>query len=159
MIIGKRRKIGRIIDEIKVGEKLELTEKIEDRDILLYLGLTDDANPLYIQHDYASQTNFKAPVVPSIMLIGKIHSAISKYFPGPGSYILNQEITFHHPVYHYTTVYFLLEIIDINIETETIKVSVHGKNEEGEQVLSGHLLVKPPQKKKTTEHLSLDSFY
>jgi len=159
MIIGKRRKIGRKIDEIKIGEKLELTEKIEDREILLYLGLTDDANPLYIQHDYASQTDFKAPVVPTVMLIGKIHSAISKYFPGPGSYICHQDVTFEKPVYHYSTVYFLLQVTEKEEETEKIKVDVEGKNDEGDVVLTGTFTVKVPQKRKTTDHLALDSFY
>ena len=59
MLLGKKRKLGREIKEMNVGEKLALTEKIEDKDILLYLGLTDDANPLFIQHDYASQTPFQ----------------------------------------------------------------------------------------------------
>jgi len=106
MLLGKKRKLGRKIDEITVGEKLSLTEKIEDKDLLLYLGLTDDANPLYIQHDYASQTPFEKPIVPSIMLTGMINSAISKYLPGPGTHIISQDIEFPKPVYHYGTVDF-----------------------------------------------------
>jgi 3-hydroxybutyryl-CoA dehydratase len=94
MLLGKKRKLGRKIEEITVGEKLALTEKMEDRDILLYLGLTDDANPLYIQHDYASQTPFEKPIVPSTMLMGIITSAVSKYLPGPGSHIVAQELEF-----------------------------------------------------------------
>ncbi len=87
MLLGKKRKLGRQIGEITVGEKLTLTEKIEDKDLLLYLGLTNDANPLYIQHDYASLTPYEKPIVPSIMLTGIITSAVSKYLPGPGSHI------------------------------------------------------------------------
>lgn len=68
MLLGKKRKLGRRIEEISVGERLSLTEKIEDKDLLLFLGLTDDANPLYIQHDYASQTPFEKPIVPSIIM-------------------------------------------------------------------------------------------
>ena len=70
------------MDEITVGEKLSITEKIEDKDLLLYLGLTNDANPLYIQHDYASQTPYEKPIVPSIMLTGMITTAVTKYLPG-----------------------------------------------------------------------------
>ena len=61
VILGKKRRIGRDIEKIVEGEKLKLTEKIEDKDLLLYLGLTNDSNPLYIQHDYASQTEFDKP--------------------------------------------------------------------------------------------------
>ncbi len=59
----KKRKPGRTIREIQVGEKLVFQASIEDKDLLLYLGLTDDANPLYIQHDYALQTPLGRPVV------------------------------------------------------------------------------------------------
>ena len=52
MNIGKPRKLGKKIDEIEEGDSLSLTESIEDSQLLLYLGLTNDANPLYIQHDY-----------------------------------------------------------------------------------------------------------
>ena len=114
MILGKKRRLGRKIEEITVGEKLKLTEKIEDKDLLLYLGLTNDGNPLYIQHDYASQTPYENPIVPTIMLTGIISSAISKYLPGPGSHIVEQHLEFPKPVYHYATINFLLEVIDVD---------------------------------------------
>lgn len=57
MNIGKPRKLGKKIDEIEEGDSLSLTESIEDSQLLLYLGLTNDANPLYIQHDYTQKQN------------------------------------------------------------------------------------------------------
>lgn len=146
MLLGKKRKLGRKIEEITVGEKLTLTEKIEDKDLLLYLGLTDDANPLYIQHDYASQTPFEKPIVPSIMLTGIISSAISKYLPGPGSHIISQEIEFLKPVYHYASVQFLFEVIEVDHKTHQIVVAVLGENEKNEAVIKGELKVCPPHK-------------
>lgn len=50
----KPRKMGKLITEIQEGDQLSVTESIEDKDILLYLGLTNDANPLFIQHDYTN---------------------------------------------------------------------------------------------------------
>jgi acyl dehydratase len=98
--IGKPRKLGKTIDEIEEGESLSVTESIEDNQLLLYLGLTNDANPLYIQHDYARQTAYERPIVPSIMLMGIVTSAISKHLPGPGSHVVNFSVNFVEPVYH-----------------------------------------------------------
>ena len=92
-MLKKKVQIGRKMDEITVGEKLSITEKIEDKDLLLYLGLTNDANPLYIQHDYASQTPYEKPIVPSIMLTGMITTAVSKKFSGSGSDIISKGLT------------------------------------------------------------------
>lgn len=144
MILGKKRKLGRKIDEITLGEKLSLTEKIEDKDLLLYLGLTNDVNPLYIQHDYASQTSYKKPIVPTIMLTGIVMAAVSKYLPGPGSHIVKQEMEYKKPVYHYGTVQFLLEVKEINTNNHTVTIQVEGLDEENEPVLVGHLVVSPP---------------
>lgn len=158
MLLGKKRKLGRKIEEISKGEKLTLTEKIEDKDLLLYLGLTNDANPLYIQHDYASQTSYKKPIVPSIMLTGIITSAISKYLPGPGSHILKQEIEFLKPVYHYGTVQFLFEVVEVNTSKGTIQVKVQGTNDEDEMVIQGMLVVCPPPRLKGMDGSALENF-
>jgi 3-hydroxybutyryl-CoA dehydratase len=139
----KKRKLGRNISEISVGEKLVINAKIEDKDLLLYLGLTDDANPLYIQHDYASQTPLKKPIVPAVMLTGMITSAVSKYLPGPGSHITKQEIHFLKPIYHYEQLQFLLEVTEVNEDDHRITISVQATRDE-DKVLEGTLSVCPP---------------
>lgn len=158
MLLGKKRKLGRKIEQISVGEKLILTENIEDKDLLLYLGLTNDANPLYIQHDYATQTPYEKPIVPTIMLTGIITSAISKYLPGPGSHIIKQQLNFQKPVYHYTSIQFLFEVIAVNHEQHTIDVFVEAKNESNETVISGNITVCPPHRMEMLNEKVLDNF-
>jgi len=158
MLLGKKRKLGRRIEEMNKGEKLSLTEKMEDKDLLLYLGLTNDANPLYVQHDYASQTTYGKPIVPAVMLTGIITSAISKYLPGPGSYIIKQDIDFINPVYHYDTIQFLFEVIDVNMGNNTIQISVRAVNESEDAVLQALILVCPPQKLKEIDGNELENF-
>ena len=144
MLLGKKRKIGRAIEEISVGEKFSLTEKIEDKDLLLYLGLTNDANPLYIQHDYAAQTPFKKPIVPTIMLSGIVMAAVTKHIPGPGSHILKHKMEFQKPVYHYETLHFSFEVKKVDTRDQTVTIAVEGTDEENEPVLTGILIVVPP---------------
>lgn len=144
MLLGKKRKLGRQIGELTEGETLKLTEKIEDKDLLLFLGLTNDANPLYIQQDYASQTPYKKPIVPSVMLTGIITSAITKFLPGPGSHVLKQEIEFVKPVYHYATVEFLFEVAHVDREAHTVTVKVQGTDENEQTVIKAAILVAPP---------------
>jgi 3-hydroxybutyryl-CoA dehydratase len=158
MLLGKKRKIGRHIEEISVGEKLTLTEKIEDKDLLLYLGLTNDANPLYIQHDYASQTPYEKPIVPTILLTGIVTAAVSKYLPGPGSHIVNQEISFLQPLYHYDVVQFLFEVGEVHPSQNKIVVDIHAVNSEEQTVLEGKITVCPPHKMTPMEGKALENF-
>ncbi|MCK1996668.1 enoyl-CoA hydratase [Psychrobacillus psychrodurans] len=144
MLLGKTRKIGRHIRDIEIGEKLTLTEKIEDKDLLLYLGLTNDNNPLYIQHDFAAKTQYEKPIVPSIMLTGIITSAISKYLPGPGSHITKQYISFPTPTYHYSILEFTFEIKEIIEQSNNIVISVIARNDQNEIIVDGEFHVTPP---------------
>ncbi|MCG7346040.1 enoyl-CoA hydratase [Sporosarcina sp. ACRSL] len=158
MLLGKKRRIGREIDKIVEGEKLKLTEKIEDKDLLLYLGLTNDSNPLYIQHDYASQTGFDKPIVPTIMLNGIITSAISKYLPGPGSHITEQHLIFPKHVYHYETIDFLFEVIRVEKEKGSIVIQVEATNEDEKTVISGTVTVIPPSIRENLTSEAMENF-
>ncbi|MDR0920931.1 MAG: enoyl-CoA hydratase [Lactobacillales bacterium] len=144
MDFGKSRKLGKTIDEIEEGDSLSLTESIEDRQLLLYLGLTNDANPLYIQHDYAEKTEYGQPIVPTIMLMGIITSAISKHLPGPGSHVVNFSLNLLEPVHHYETLTFNFEVIKIDKMKEVVTISVEAINEEEDRVLDAVVMVQPP---------------
>lgn len=143
-MLQKSRKQGRLITTLTVGEKLHITEKMDDKDLLIYLGLTNDNNPLFIQHDYAAITSFKQPIVPQIMLNGIITAAISKHLPGPGSYILEQTIKYVSPAYHYETVDFVLEIEHIDEAKNEVLIAVTAINSDKLQLLEGKLKVSPP---------------
>lgn len=154
MILGKKRHLGRGIEKISVGEKLKLTEKIEDKDLLLYLGLTNDGNPLYIQHDFAAKTQFEKPIVPTIMLTGIVTSATSKYLPGPGSHVVEEQLKFPKPVYHYSTIEFALEVLEVSVQANEIIIKVDAWNEDKEIVVTGSVTVVPP---KVIERLTTDA--
>jgi 3-hydroxybutyryl-CoA dehydratase len=143
--IGKPRKLGKTIEDIEEGDSLSLTESIEDKDLLLYLGLTNDANPLYIQHDYAQKTEYGKPIVPSIMLMGIITSAISKHLPGPGSHVVNFSVNFVEPVFHYETLTFQFEVIKVDKMKDVVTISIEVINEEENRVLDAVVMVQPPQ--------------
>lgn len=145
-MIGKPRKIGNTINEIEEGQSLSVTESIEDSQLLLYLGLTNDANPLYIQHDYAKTTAYEKPIVPSAMLMGIVTSAVSKHLPGPGSHVVNFSINFIEPVYHYETLTFDFEVIKVDKMKEVVTISVEAVNEKENRVLDAVVIVQPPVK-------------
>lgn len=136
--------MGKKIDEITIGERIHLIETIEDKDLLLYLGLTNDNNPLYIQHDYAQSTPFKKPIVPAILLNGIVTSAISKHLPGPGSHIREQNIIYLEPVYHYETIEVLLEVQHVDLNQNLVDIQVQAINKQHRQVMEGMLKVLPP---------------
>ncbi|MFC2948629.1 MaoC/PaaZ C-terminal domain-containing protein [Virgibacillus sediminis] len=158
-MIDRKRKLGKQIDELRIGDSFTAIKRVGDRDLLLYLGLTNDSNPLYIQHDYASQTPYEKPIVPSVMLFGMVSSLISMHLPGPGSHITQHEMAFPHPVFHETEVKFLLEVIAIDKEENRAALSVVGYNEKGDTVIQGKLYVTPAYRPKSLTASSLENFF
>lgn len=136
---------GKTMEELKVGDSLSLTEQIEDQKILLYLGLTNDNNPLFIQHDYTQKTEYKKPLVPEILLMGLITSSISKYLPGPGSRVVNFSSNFLLPVFHGETVTFTFRLTKINERKEVVTFDVVGLNTKAERVVDATVMVEPPK--------------
>lgn len=145
MNIGKPRKLGKTIEEIEEGDSLSLTEVIEDKDLFLYLGLTNDANPVYIQHDYAQETEYGQPIVPSILLMGIITSAVSKHLPGPGSHVVNFSVNFVEPVFHYEILTFHFEVIMVDKMKNVVTLSIDAVNSDENRVLDAVVMVQPPQ--------------
>lgn len=146
MLLGKEYKVGRTFEEIEIGSSLQITENIEDKDLLLYLGLTNDNNPLYIQHEFAALTKHIRPIVPTIMLSGILTSAISKYLPGPGSYITGMTLNYPTALHHYETLHMSLKVVEKISETLELVIAVEAKNDEGAIILAGEIKTIPPTK-------------
>lgn len=144
MILGKKRELGREVNQLQVGNTFETTLRIEDKDILLYLGLSDDINPVYIQHNYTEQTPYQKPVVPHVMLVGYLFSSVNKHLPGPGSVILSSQLDFPEVLYHYSEINLSMEIIERDVEQNKVTLSVKMDDQDQRTVLLGKLDVSPP---------------
>ena len=139
-------KLGKTIDEIQEGDSLTVTEIIETRDVLLYLGLTNDDNPLYVQYDYSQETTYHKPLVPTVLLVGIITSNISKHLPGPGSHIVDLSIDLIETIYHNITITFDFTVKRLDERREQVTIFVEGNTLDGERLVEAELIVATPQK-------------
>lgn len=139
-------KIGKTIDEIAEGDSLTVTENIDMKEILLYLGLTNDDNPLYLQYDYSQLTRLKKPVVPTVLLIGILTSNVSKHLPGPGSHVVDISFDLIEPIHHHTTITFSFIVKRVDTRREQVTISVEGNNMDGDRMLEAELIVETPER-------------
>ncbi|OFI46619.1 MaoC/PaaZ C-terminal domain-containing protein [Floricoccus penangensis] len=140
---NKDIKIGKTISEIQEGETFSLTEKISEREILLYLGLTTDDNPLFLQYDYVKEIGLKKPLVPTTLIFGIMTSTVSKYLPGPGSNVVNVTFNISEKIFRGDTLKFDFEVIKIDTNKDLVTINVEvtrGDMRVGDAIL----LVTPP---------------
>ncbi|WP_281164811.1 MaoC/PaaZ C-terminal domain-containing protein [Liquorilactobacillus sicerae] len=140
---GDGQRFGKTIDEIAEGETLTVNESIDHQQVLLYLGMTDDQNPLYSNIEYARQQGYQAKIVPGMLVTSIITTTVSKILPGPGSQIVNLAINYLKPVYQNENLTFSLTVIKVDKMKEVVTISVTA-NEQVSRVLDAIVMVKPP---------------
>jgi len=148
--------IGKTIEAIKVGDTFRVTESIRERDVLLYMGVTADSNPAYLQQTSESAGILPTEVVvPPIALMGVITRTVSMNFPGPGSRLVEMNINIIHSIPHNSIITFEFEVIRVEELKQFVTVHCIGKftnSTDDERVLDAMLTVLPPE-----EHLRHDT--
>lgn len=132
------------LQELAVGQRATLTRKVSQREVLLYMGATGDLNPMYIDRNYTARTPLGEPVVPAVLLSGYVFTALSERLPGPGTLVLTQSFHFLHPVRVRDTITVDVEVMAIDTARGRVRLRATGRNQHGQDVLSGDAEVLPP---------------
>ena len=85
-------------DQIQVGETQTLTKQITEIDVLKFIELTGDDNPLHVDRSYAETTAFKDIVVHGMLGASFISTVIGTKLPGKGALWVSQSMDFLLPV-------------------------------------------------------------
>lgn len=86
------------------------------------------------------------------MLTGFVSSAVSMQLPGPGSCILEQTLSFSKPLYHYGIFKLLIEVTNVDVKANKVRLAIVGKDEDSNIVLNGEMLVSAPYPWKPMTH-------
>jgi len=139
MIAGKR------IDQMQVGDAAEFAKTVTETDIYLYAGITGDFNPAHVNEAYAKNTFFKTRIAHGMLTAGFISAIIANQLPGPGTIYLKQELSFLAPVRIGDTITARVEVLELNIEKNRVRLKTTCSNQDGVSVLEGFGWVSPPK--------------
>ncbi len=153
-----KKKIGRMIDELKVGDKARLSKKVTDREVHLYMGVTGDMNPIYIDRNYAGRTSFSEPIVPGVILMGLIVATISNELPGKGSITVSQYVEFTAPVRWNDMVTTEVEITAVDTKSNRVTLKTTCTVQDGTVVVRGESVVMPPVQLKSIMSYAFEDY-
>jgi len=136
---------GKSIDKLQVGDVAEFAKTISETDIYLYAGITGDFNPAHVNEAYAKNTFFKTRIAHGMLTAGLISAIMANQLPGPGTIYLKQELIFLAPVHIGDTITGRVEVIEINVEKNRVRLKTTCNNQDGVTVISGEGLVSPPK--------------
>lgn len=89
---------GYDIGDLSIGQSAELSKTITEADIILFSGVSTDANALHIDEEYARGTLFGGRVAHGMLVGSLISGVLGNRLPGAGWIYLNQTLAFQAPV-------------------------------------------------------------
>ena len=141
--------LGRTVDELTVGDRASVTKVVSETDIYLYVGLSGDLNPLYIDESYAAAHRFRGRVAPGALTTGLVIAVISTKLPGPGAILEREDLHFTAPVRPGDTITAFAEVAEVIPSRGRVRLHTVCKNQDGVVVLEGEVTVLPPPRVRT----------
>lgn len=108
------RKLENIpFEELEVGTKDTLTCTLTEQDLLLFAKVSGDTNPVHLDEEFASTTQFEGRIAHGMLTASLISCALATKLPGSGGIYLGQELKFMRPVKVEDTVAVQLEVLEL----------------------------------------------
>ena len=136
---------GKTIDQLQVGETEAFAKTVTETDVYLYAGVSGDFNPAHVNEVYASNTFFKGRIAHGMLSAGFISATLANQLPGPGTIYLKQDHSFRAPVRIGDTITAQVEVLELQVEKNRVRMKTTCTNQEGTVVLDGEALVMPPK--------------
>lgn len=103
-----------INDKLKIGDRASIIKRFVEEDILIFSELSQDKNPIHLDSNFASKTNFGRKIVHGMLIASLFSGLLGEKLPGKGTIYLGQTITFIKPV-------FINEEVTASVEIQYIR--------------------------------------
>jgi len=122
-------------NDMNIGDAATFTKTITETDVILWVGLTGDLNPIHIDKEYSKTTRFGDVIVPGVMVLGLISNTIT--MATFGNVYANQSIKFLKPVYIGDTITATATIVEKNEAKHLVKLETKCINQKDELIMIG----------------------
>ena len=129
-------------EEIRVGEKAEITHHITEDDLQRFVSLTGDYNPLHMNDSYAEKTTFKKRVVHGMLTASFISTIIGTRLPGKGALWFSQNLNFLLPARIGDTIQVEAVVKHKSLSNRIIVMEINIFNQLGQKLIDGEAKVK-----------------
>ena len=134
---------GKYYDELEPGQTIRhaLGRTITEADNVLFCGMTLNSQPLHLNEDFASRTQFGQRIVNGILTLGVV-VGITVPDLTEGTIVANlgyERVEHPRPVFHGDTIYVETEVLDkresrSNPQRGVVRLKHIGRNQRGETI-------------------------
>ncbi|NDF27666.1 MAG: MaoC family dehydratase, partial [Nitrosopumilaceae archaeon] len=114
-------------EQIKIGDIVTFTEKIDKTRLDNFANLSGDHNPLHMSNSYATNTKFAKQICHGMLLASFFSKLVGMYMPGKNALYFSQTLNFQAPCYVNDEILIQGEVIDKSDATRmiTLKTLIH----------------------------------
>jgi 3-hydroxybutyryl-CoA dehydratase len=129
------------MEDIFVGASFSLKKTFSRAEVDLFSNISNDANPIHFDVNYAKETIFNKCIVQGPYVISIIGGILGSSLPGPGTIYLKQTTKFLKPVFVEDTVIANVEVLSIRKDKPVIVLRTWIVNQHGEIIIDGEAVV------------------
>lgn len=122
---------------LKVGQKLDVKFKFNQKQVDQYISITGDDNPIHYDDIYSSKTIFKKPVIHGFLSASIFSKIFGTIFPGKGSIYYSQNLKFVKPMYVDENYVAKLEVFEEIKEKNRYGISTTVVDSDGNKTIIG----------------------
>ena len=132
-------------EDLSIGQSAEYAKTITEADVLLFVAVSGDDNPVHINAEYAETTMFKGRIAHGMLSAGFISTVLGTRLPGPGTIYLGQNLKFKAPVRIGDTVTAKVTVTALDPAKKRVTLSTVC-TVKGKVVIDGEAVVMAPSK-------------
>jgi acyl dehydratase len=136
---------SRTIDELAVGDAVEISRVVSADDILHFAEITGDFNPIHVNVEFAQQSRFGRIIAHGPVAMGLAGQIVGTRMPGLGTIALTASIRHLRPIFAEDRITTRAEIASVDVAVGNVTIALTWTNQEGKVVAEGETTVKPPR--------------
>lgn len=122
-------------DKIQIGDTEAFAKTLTQTDVILWVGLSGDLNPIHIDEEYSRETRFGKVLVPGLMVAALISTVMTQ--ATFGNVYSGQTLKFLKPVYIGDTITAVATVVEKLAEKRRVRVKTECFNQNNELVIVG----------------------
>jgi acyl dehydratase len=126
---------------LKIGKSAGKTRIFSHADVLEYIDLVNETNPIFTDQAYAKRSGFRDILIPGGLLGGLVSDILGTRLPGRGTNWLKQRFIFLHPAYPGDEIHASVEITRLRPEKDLVNLRTTLTNQENKTIVDGEALV------------------
>lgn len=134
-------------DEIEIGQTASYSKTCTEEDITLFARVSGDVNPIHLDENFASTTQFGKRIAHGMYTGALVSAALALELPGPGTIYLGQSLSFRAPVFIGDEITVELTVTEKLEDKKFVTLACAVKNQHGKTVAKGEAQVLAPSEK------------